>query len=104
MGPWRGCKGKRLTRKARLQEEVLFQGADEAFRDAVALGLADEGGRALDAKEAYLVLEVAGQLAGAVVVAQGGTLGRVLFDAADVAQHALAHRLERLEAVAGAGG
>ena len=25
-------------------QEVLFEGSDEAFRDAVALGLADEGG------------------------------------------------------------
>ena len=39
-------------------EEVLFEGADEAFRDAVALRLADEGGRALEAKEGDLVLEV----------------------------------------------
>src|SRR3954453_7528945 len=84
--------------------EVLLQGADEALRDAIALRLADEGGRALDAEEADLVLEVAGQVVGAMVVAQGETLGRVLLDAAEVAQDALAHRLERLEAVAGAGG
>ena len=38
-------------------EEVLLQGADKALGDAVALGLADEGGRALDAKEGDLVLE-----------------------------------------------
>ena len=85
-------------------EEVLLQGADEAFRDTIALGLANEGGRALDAKEGDLVLEVAGQVVGAVVVAQGETLGHVPLDAAEVAQNALAHRLERLEAVAGAGG
>src|SRR3954451_20168714 len=84
--------------------EVLLQGADEALRDAIALRLADEGGRALDAEEADLVLEVAGQVVGAMVVAQGETLGRVLLEAAEVAQDALAHRLERLEAVAGAGG
>src|SRR3954466_1961854 len=84
-------------------EEVLLQGADEAFGDAVALGLADEGGRALDAKKGDLVLEVAGHVVRAVVVAEGETLGGVLFDAAEVAQDALAHRLERLEAVAGGG-
>src|SRR3954466_254474 len=84
-------------------EEVLLQGADEAFGDAVALGLADEGGRALDAKKGDLVLEVAGHVVRAVVVAEGETLGRALLDAAEVAQHALAHRLERLEAVTGAG-
>src|SRR3712207_9025049 len=38
-------------------QEVLIQGADEAFGDAVALRLADEGGRALDAEEADLVLD-----------------------------------------------
>src|SRR6478735_492056 len=75
-------------------EEVLLQGADEAFGDAVALGLADEGGRALDAEEGDLVLEVARHVVGAMVVAEGETLGRVLFDAAKMAQDALAHRLE----------
>src|SRR5919112_5633323 len=85
-------------------QEVLLQGADEAFGDAVALRLADEGGRALEAEESDLVLEVAGQVVGAMVVAQGEALGRVLLDAAEVAQDALAHWLERLEAVAGAGG
>src|SRR3954454_15537891 len=85
-------------------KEVLFQGANEALGDAVALGLADEGGRALDAEEADLVLEVAGHVVRAVVVAEGETLGGVLLDAAEVAQDALAHRLECLEAVAGAGG
>src|SRR3954464_2990586 len=85
-------------------EEVLLQGADEAFRDAVALGLVDEGERALDAEEGDLVLEIAGHIVRTVVVAEGEALGRVLLDAAEVAQHALAHRLECLEAVAGAGG
>src|SRR5690242_21733316 len=85
-------------------EEVLLQGANEAFGDAIALRLADEGGRALEAEEADLVLEVAGQVVGAMVVAQGEALGHVLLDAAEMAQDALAHRLERLEAVAGAGG
>src|SRR4051794_33903679 len=85
-------------------KEVLFQGANEALGDAVALGLADEGGRALDAEEGDLVLEVAGHVVRAVVVAEGETLGRVLLDAAEVAQHALADRLERLEAVTGASG
>src|SRR4051794_40390167 len=85
-------------------EEVLFQGANEALGDAVALGLADEGGRALEAEEADLVLEVAGHVVRAMVVAQGEALSHVLLDAAEMAQDALAHRLERLEAVAGAGG
>src|SRR4051812_15963300 len=39
-----------------------------------------------------------------MVVAEGETLGHILLDPAEVTQHALAHRLECLEAVAGAGG
>src|SRR4051812_35323981 len=85
-------------------EEVLLQGADKALGDAVALGLADEGGRALDAEEGDLVLEVARHIVGAVVMAEGETFGRVLLDGTKVAQDALAHRLECLEAVAGARG
>src|SRR4051812_50178047 len=85
-------------------EEVLFQSADKALGDAVALGLADEGGRALDAEEGDLVLEVARHVVGAVVVAEGETLGRVLLAAAEVAPHALAHRLQSLAGVSKAGG
>src|SRR5918992_6015219 len=71
-------------------EEVLLQGADEALGDAVALGLADEGGRALDAEEGDLVLEVAGHVVGAVVVAKRETLADVPLNGAEVAQDALA--------------
>ncbi len=63
-----------------------------------------EGGRALDPEERDLVLEVAGHVVRAVVVAEREALGDVPPDGAEVAQDALAHRLERLEAVAGAGG
>src|SRR4051794_5733185 len=85
-------------------EKVLLQGADEAFRDTVALGLADERGRALDAEEGDLVLEVTGHVVRAVVVTEREALGHILLDGTEVAQDALAHRLEGLEAVAGAGG
>src|SRR5215210_6339397 len=85
-------------------KEVLLQGADEAFRDAVALRLADEGRRALDAEEPDLALEVARHVVRAVVVAQGEPLGDAAADRAEVAQAALTDRLERLEAVAGRGG
>src|SRR5215211_4367360 len=85
-------------------KEVLLQGADEAFRDAVALRLADEGRRALDAEEPDLALEVARHVVGAVVVAQRQAAGDIGPDPAEVAQDALADRLERLEAVAGRGG
>ena len=85
-------------------EEVLLEGADEALGDAVALRLADEGGRALDAEEADLRLEVASQIARAVVVAQRQAFGRAAVEGAEVAQHALPDRLERFEAVARMGG
>src|SRR5215218_4473533 len=85
-------------------QEVLLQGADEALGHAIALRLADEGGRALDAEEADLVLEVARQVVRAVVMAQREALGHVPLDRTEMAQHALADRLERLEAVAGGSG
>src|ERR671917_1230804 len=107
------CSGRRspAVRGAALQwrrryapTEVLLEGADEAFRDAVAFRLADEGRRALDAEEGDLVLEVTGHVVGAVVVAKREALGDVPLNGAEVAQDALTHRLERLEAAAGAGG
>src|SRR5918998_6151716 len=81
-------------------EEVLLQGADEALGDAVALRLADEGRRTLDAEEADLALEVARHVVRAAVVAQREALGDAAADRAEVAQDALTDRLERLEAVA----
>src|SRR3954465_11935445 len=51
-----------------------------------------------------LVLEAARHLVRAVVGAQREALGDLSLDAAEMAQDALAHRLERLEAVAGARG
>src|ERR687893_1404803 len=66
-------------------QEVLLQGADEAFRDAVALRLADEGRRTLDAEEADLALEVARHVVQAVVMAQGEPLGDTAADRAEVA-------------------
>src|SRR3712207_9146407 len=56
-------------------QEVLLQGADEAFRDAVALRLADEGRRTLDAEDGDLVLEVTGHVVGAMGVAKREALG-----------------------------
>ena len=59
----------------------------------------DEGRRALDAQEAQLLLEVAGHVLAAVVVADREAAGDVLREAAEVAPHPLAERLEGLEAV-----
>src|SRR3712207_8483458 len=76
-------------------EEVLLERADEALGDAVALRLADEGRRALDAEAADLGLEVARHVVGAVVVAEREALGHAPLDRAEAAQDALADRLER---------
>jgi hypothetical protein len=43
-------------------QEIFFQGADEALGAAIALGRADEGGRALDAEEAQFLPEVVGHV------------------------------------------
>jgi hypothetical protein len=42
-------------------EEILLEGADEAFGASIPLGRADGGGRAFDAEEAQLSLEGVGQ-------------------------------------------
>src|SRR3982751_5515042 len=80
-------------------QEVFLQGADEALGAAVPFGGPDEGRRALDAQEAQLLLEIAGHVLAAVVVADRETAGDVLREAAEVAPHPLAERLEGLEAV-----
>ena len=56
-------------------EQVLLEDADEALDSAVALGLADEGRRTLQAEEVELVLEVVGHELRAVIVAQAETAG-----------------------------
>src|SRR5512134_1869988 len=80
-------------------EQVLLQRPDEALGDAVALRLADEGRRGLDAEEGDLGLEVLGHVVRAVVVAELKAGGHVLADDAEVLSHALAHRLQGLKAV-----
>jgi hypothetical protein len=82
----------------------LLGRADEALGDAIALRLADEGRRALDAEEADLGLEVARRVVRAAVVAQRQAVGGAARDGAEVAPHTSADRLERLEAVARGGG
>jgi hypothetical protein len=41
-------------------QQVLLQGSDESLCDAVALGLAHEGGRSFDSQAFDFVLEIAG--------------------------------------------
>ena len=85
-------------------EEVFLQGADEALDAAVALGLAHEGGRARDAEEDELRLVVVGDELAAVIVAQLQAARDPLGERAEAGAHALAKRLERLEAGRAAGG
>jgi hypothetical protein len=63
-----------------------------------------EGGRAGDAEEAQLPPEVVGHVLRAVVVAEREAAGDVLAERAEAAAHALAHRIEGLEAVRVPGG
>src|SRR5437870_3258329 len=60
-------------REATDPEELLLERSDEAFRDAVGLGFADEGGTRLGADEAQLLLVEVGDEGTAVVVADGQT-------------------------------
>ena len=78
-------------------QQVLFQGPDESFGTAVALGLTDEGRRALDAEEAELALIVMGDELAAMVVADLQATGDTLGESAEAGAHALTKGLERLE-------
>jgi hypothetical protein len=63
-------------------QQVLLQHSDEALGTAVPFRLADEGGRALDAEEADLGLEVVADVLTAVVVAEPKAGGDALGEAA----------------------
>ena len=65
------CQAELLDRlEAPQPRQVLLERTDEPLGAAVALGLADEGGRALEAEEADLGLEVVADVLAAVVVAE----------------------------------
>src|SRR3954464_15503235 len=85
-------------------EQIFLQRPDEALGAAVALGLADEGGRALDAEEADLGLEVVADILAAVVVAEPEAGGDVLAEAPVASADGLPDRLQGLEPVGAAGG
>src|SRR5919112_3385734 len=63
-------------------QQVLLQGADEPLGAAVALGLPDEGRRALEAEEADLGLEVVADVLATVVMAEPQPGGDALAEAA----------------------
>src|SRR5512132_11687 len=80
-------------------QEVFLECTDEALGDAVALGLAHEGRRGLDAEEGDLALEVVGHIVRSVVVPEHEAGGHLLADGAEVPAHTLADRFQGLEAV-----
>src|SRR5512133_2610328 len=80
-------------------QEVFLECTDEALGDAVAFGLAPDGRRGRDAEEGDRALEVVGQIVRSVVVPEHEAGGHILADGAEVPAHALADRLQGLEAV-----
>src|SRR3954454_4823800 len=78
-------------------EQVLLERPDEPLGAAVALGLADEGRRALHAEEADLDLEVVADVLAAVVVAEPQPGGDVPAEGTVAPPDGLPDRLERLE-------
>src|SRR3954451_1207431 len=85
-------------------QEVLLECADEALCTAIPLGGPHEGGRACDAQKGKLLLEGVGHVLAPVIVARRESTRDPLGKAAKAAAHALADRLERLEAGSPAGG
>src|SRR5450756_283515 len=81
-------------------DDLLFEGLEEALRDAVGLRLLDEGVARRDPPEAHLVAEVLGDVLRAVVHAQGEPAPGVRRDAAELREQALRDRLQGGEAVA----
>src|SRR4029453_3605743 len=85
-------------------EQVLLQHANKSFGAAVALRLAHEGRRALDAEKADLDLEVVAHVLASVIVTELETGSGAFGEAAEALAHRLPDRLERLEAVGAAAG
>src|SRR5512143_900195 len=85
-------------------EQVLLESADEALGHTIAFGLAHEAGRAGDTEEGDLVLKVMGHVVRSMIVAELQTGGEAFGDGTKVVPHALADRLQRLEAIAAAVG
>src|SRR3954470_8056181 len=94
------CQAELLDRlEAPQPQQVLLERADEPLGAAVALGLADEGRRALDAEEADLPLEVVADVLAAVVVAEPQPGGDVPAEGTVAPTDGLLDRLQGLEAV-----
>src|SRR5450756_647513 len=80
-------------------DDLLFEGLEEAFGDAVGLRLLDEGVARRHPPEAHLVTEVLGDVLRAVVHAKGESAPDVRGDAAELREQPLRDRLQRSEAV-----
>src|SRR5665647_2911995 len=81
-------------------DDLLFEGPEEALRDAVGLGLLDEGVARFHTPEAHLVAEVLGDVLGAVVHAQGEPASGVRREAAELCEQPLRDGLQSGEAIA----
>src|SRR5690348_14581633 len=79
-------------------QEIFRQGSDEAFGTAIALGRADEGGRALGTEAFEFPLERVGHGFGSMIMTHGEAASRMVGEAAEMLADALADRFERLEA------
>src|SRR3954454_12775717 len=79
-------------------EQVLLECANKALGAAISLRRPHEDGRACDAQKGKLLLEGVGHVLAPVIVPHGQTAPDPLSKAAKAAPHALADRLERLEA------
>lgn len=81
-------------------EELFFQGAVEALRHPIGLGLLDEGEAGGDPPVLDLVLEVVGEVLGAMIHAQRQATGHLRGDRAVEAREPLSDGLQRREPVA----
>src|SRR5258707_1936432 len=79
-------------------QQVFLERADEPLGTAVAFRRPDEGGRTGDAEEGDLLLEVVGHVLRSMVMPHGQTVGDRPGESAEVLAHALANRLQGLEA------
>jgi hypothetical protein len=81
-------------------DDLLLEGAVEAFDDAVGLGLTDEGEAGSEAVKATLPLEVVGEVLAAVVVAEFDAAGDIGEGGTEDAHQCLGDRFVGGEAVA----
>ncbi len=78
-------------------KQVFLQRADEALGATVALWRTDKGGRALNAEERDLLLEVVRHVLRAVVVTHGEATGDILGEPPEVPPHTLSDGVQGLE-------